>query len=89
MRCKACNTLLEDHELKRKDRVSNEFLDLCDECLHESNEAIFQQEEPEYKAYVQTRACVIEGAGCIILVYGQKNHTQLFNRYIQENYRWR
>jgi len=46
MRCKACNALLEDHELKRKDRVSNEFLDLCDECLHESNEAIFQQEEP-------------------------------------------
>ena len=49
MRCKACNVLLEDHELKRKDRVSGEFLDLCDECLHESNEAIFQQEEPEYR----------------------------------------
>ena len=54
MRCRACNVLLEDHELKRKDRVSGEYLDLCDECLHESNEAIFQQEEPEYKAYVQT-----------------------------------
>lgn len=44
MRCKACNVLLEDHELKRKDRMSGEFLDLCDECLHESNEAIYQQD---------------------------------------------
>ena len=59
MRCKACNVLLEDHELNRKDRISGEFLDLCSECYHESNEAIYQQEEEgKYQVYVQQELAI-------------------------------
>jgi hypothetical protein len=40
MRCKACNEILSDYELSRKDRDSGEFLDLCGRCLTTSNEAM-------------------------------------------------
>lgn len=40
MRCKACDKILEDNELVRKDRETQEFLDLCDECFRESEEAL-------------------------------------------------
>ena len=40
MRCKACNRVLEDRDLARKDRETGEFLDLCGECLVVSNDAI-------------------------------------------------
>ena len=39
MRCRACNVLLEDVELKRKDSTG-EFLDLCNTCYGESNRAL-------------------------------------------------
>lgn len=40
MRCKACDTILEDRELKRKDKQTGEYLDLCDVCFSISEEAI-------------------------------------------------
>tara|TARA_Y100001951_G_C11257345_1_gene250243 strand:+ start:538 stop:759 length:222 start_codon:yes stop_codon:yes gene_type:complete len=41
MHCKACDKLLEDMELKRKDKLSNGgFLDLCNTCYTESNRAM-------------------------------------------------
>ena len=52
MRCKACNVLLEDHEVTLKDKKTGEFLDLCGDCLHESNEAIFDQEQPEFAVFI-------------------------------------
>jgi|TARA_E500000318_G_scaffold45781_2_gene43251 hypothetical protein len=52
MRCKACNVLLEDREVTLKDKKTGEFLDLCGECLHESNEAIFDQEQPEFAVFI-------------------------------------
>lgn len=40
MRCKACDQILEDRELKRKDKQTGEYLDLCDECYVASEEAM-------------------------------------------------
>jgi len=39
MRCRACNVLLEEVELKRKDSTG-EFLDLCNTCYGESTRAL-------------------------------------------------
>ena len=39
-RCKACDVILTEAELRKKDRVTNEFLDLCSECHTASEEAI-------------------------------------------------
>lgn len=47
MRCKACNTLLEDYESLRKDKQTGAFLDLCNECLHTSNQTLFDMTEEE------------------------------------------
>ena len=39
-RCKACDVILTEAELRKRDRVTNEFLDLCSECNSVSDEAI-------------------------------------------------
>lgn len=39
-RCKACDVILTEAELRKRDRVTNEFLDLCSECHSVSDEAI-------------------------------------------------
>lgn len=39
MRCKACNVILNDYELSRKEKETDLFLDLCGKCLTISNEA--------------------------------------------------
>ena len=41
MRCKACDQLLNDIELSRKDRTTDLFIDLCGKCLTYSNEASY------------------------------------------------
>lgn len=33
MHCKACDVLLDAHELNRKGTFTGEFIDLCDVCL--------------------------------------------------------
>ena len=40
VRCKACNAVLTETEMKRKDRETGEYLDLCGTCLSASNDAI-------------------------------------------------
>ena len=52
MRCKACNTALEQFEIDRKCKLTGEYLDLCSPCASVSNEAIHQQEEPIYRNYI-------------------------------------
>tara|TARA_R110000744_G_scaffold152443_3_gene266500 strand:- start:8481 stop:8663 length:183 start_codon:yes stop_codon:yes gene_type:complete len=42
MRCKACNVLLEDFELKRKDKLTGDFLDLCSVCYKVSNHTLIE-----------------------------------------------
>ena len=39
-RCKACDVILTEAELRKKDRVTDKFLDLCSECHTASEEAI-------------------------------------------------
>ena len=39
MRCKACNTLLNDAELRRKDKETNDYVDLCGACYYASEDA--------------------------------------------------
>ena len=41
MRCKACNVILNDYELSRKEKDTDNFLDLCGRCLTISNEASY------------------------------------------------
>ena len=41
MRCRACNVILSEWELARKDKETDEFLDLCGTCLTYSNEASY------------------------------------------------
>jgi len=33
MRCKACDVLLDDYEVKRKSTITGEYFDLCSRCL--------------------------------------------------------
>ena len=39
-RCKACDVILTEIELKRKDRITGLHLDLCNTCLKHSDLAI-------------------------------------------------
>ena len=42
MRCKACNVLLtNDSDLKRKEKATREFIDLCSICYQISNVASY------------------------------------------------
>ena len=41
MRCRACNVILGEWENARKDKETDEFLDLCGTCLTYSNEASY------------------------------------------------
>ena len=40
MRCKSCDVLLESHELKRRDKETKEFIDLCNVCFKVSTLAM-------------------------------------------------
>lgn len=55
MRCRACDTILADHELRRKDKETGEFLDLCDKCTYESDLAV-DDFGWETTAYVETES---------------------------------
>ena len=39
-RCKACDTILNEYEMRKRDRVTDEHLDLCSVCNSASDEAI-------------------------------------------------
>ena len=38
--CKACDVTLTEAELRKRDRVTDEFIDLCSDCHSASDEAI-------------------------------------------------
>ena len=50
MRCKACNRILEESELTKKDAHGN-FLDICGICLSASASAGLDSETMEYYQY--------------------------------------
>jgi len=54
MRCKICDSVLNDYELTRKDPKSGEFLDTCSECVRVVRDALADFEETPYKHDVGT-----------------------------------
>ena len=40
MRCRACDVMLNDYEINRKDKLTGYFLDLCGTCYMESSKAL-------------------------------------------------
>ena len=45
MRCKACNIILTEKEAKLKD--TNGYVDLCGDCFHASQDAVYDNEDRE------------------------------------------
>ena len=39
-RCKACDVIMNEYELKRIDRITGDFSELCANCLSASTEAL-------------------------------------------------
>lgn len=39
-RCKACDVIMNEYELKRIDRITGDFSELCSNCLNASTEAL-------------------------------------------------
>lgn len=48
MRCRACDVLLTEYDLKQKDKTTGEHLDLCTVCRHESNQALYDEVQLEF-----------------------------------------
>ena len=44
-RCKACDVIMNEYELKRIDRITGDFSELCSNCLSASTEAL-REESP-------------------------------------------
>jgi protein-arginine kinase activator protein McsA len=42
-RCKACDVILNEYELKRIDHQTGQHLDLCNECAAHSNDAVLEE----------------------------------------------
>ena len=40
MRCRACDTMLSDYEVTRKDKLTGEYTDLCSNCFGHSIKAM-------------------------------------------------
>jgi hypothetical protein len=47
MRCKACDILMTDEELKKLDKLTGEYTELCSDCEEVSNYALYDYEEDE------------------------------------------
>lgn len=45
MRCKACDVLLNDIEIVRKDKATGEYLDLCTGCFEVSETTVWEMTE--------------------------------------------
>ena len=39
-RCKACDVIMNEYELKRIDRITGDYSELCSNCLNASTEAL-------------------------------------------------
>tara|TARA_R110000823_G_scaffold215618_1_gene345214 strand:+ start:936 stop:1124 length:189 start_codon:yes stop_codon:yes gene_type:complete len=47
-RCKACDVILSEYELKKKDTNTGGYLDLCGECARHSNAALMDSYSAGY-----------------------------------------
>jgi hypothetical protein len=49
MRCVCCNKALNDYEATRRSAVTNEFLDLCNECFKAVGDEIKTIDRPDLR----------------------------------------
>ena len=74
MRCKACNTILEEFEVARKEKATGEFIELCSHCFHQSNMAKYSDDDTlqAYTDYAMepsyTLQVVLFAESCIIYI---------------------
>mgnify|MGYP001278889722 FL=1 len=47
MRCKSCNKIMEDFELSKLDKIAGVAVELCSDCLYDSNLALLGLEDEE------------------------------------------
>ena len=47
MRCKSCNKIMEDFELSKIDKIPGVDVDLCSDCLYDSNLALLGLDDEE------------------------------------------
>ena len=45
-RCKACDVIMNEFEMRRIDRATGEYSELCSDCLSASNEATREIDSP-------------------------------------------
>jgi len=54
MKCKACDTLLSEPDLVRKDKFTGEYMDLCGVCYLESQAALYEAQSDNSMDYVES-----------------------------------
>ena len=47
MRCKSCDKMLEDFELSKLDKIAGVAVELCSDCMYDSNMALIGLDEEE------------------------------------------
>jgi hypothetical protein len=47
MRCKSCDKILEDFELSKLDKIAGVAVELCSDCMYDSNMALLGLDEEE------------------------------------------
>jgi len=47
MRCKSCDKMLEDFELSKLDKIAGVAVELCSDCMYDSNMALLGLDEEE------------------------------------------
>ena len=47
MRCKSCNKIMEDFELSKLDKIEGVAVELCSDCMYDSNMALLGLDEED------------------------------------------
>ena len=51
-RCKACDVIMNEFEMKRIDRATGDYSELCSDCLSASNEATREIDSPMHTIWM-------------------------------------
>jgi len=52
MRCKSCDKIMEDFELSKIDKIAGVAVELCSDCMYDSNLALLGLEDEEEGSYM-------------------------------------
>lgn len=47
MRCKSCNKIMEDFEMSKLDKIAGVAVELCSDCMYDSNMALLGLDEED------------------------------------------